>query len=162
MLAGGLLAMVSMTLCLLLARQIWLTAGVAQEPGLYGVSMLFVLFVGGVYVFSLGYELNDAGRAVRLTLIIAVVGVVGLALMIGAFAALAWIKAGAGATVPDRQIQGALGLLGGPETDEGPDAPKHHLEFSVLCQSCDNPFIPVPPDAVCPWCDAPYFQPVSA
>jgi hypothetical protein len=151
---------VSAALCGLLARHIWLTHEAEQGAGLYGVSMLFVLFAGGVYVFSLGYELNDPGRALRLTLIIAVLGVVALALMIGAFAALAWIRSGMGAVAMEKPTKTVLGLVSAIEggTAAG-DAPKHDpLDYLVTCKSCKRDFIPVPPDAVCPWCHTAYLS----
>lgn len=157
MVGGGLLAVVSMTLCLLLARQIWLTGEVAQEPGLYGVSLLFVLFVGGVYVFALGYELNDVGRAVRLTLILAVLGLAGLVLVVSVFVVLAWLKAGAGSAAPGRQARGVLGLMSGFDSAEEEEPQRHTLAFSVQCPKCEYAFIPIPPAAVCPWCDTAYF-----
>lgn len=157
MVGGGLLAVVAMTLCLLLARQIWLAGEIEQEPGLYGVSLLFVLFVGGVYVFALGYELNDAGRAVRLTLILAILGLAGLVLVISVFVALAWLKAGASSAAPGRQARGVLGLVSGFDAPEREEQPRHTLAFSVQCPKCEYAFIPIPPAAVCPWCDNAYF-----
>lgn len=156
--AGGVLAVVSMLLCGLLARQIWLTHEVPQNEGIWGVSALYVLFVAGVYVFALGFELYDMGKALRLTFIIAVMGVLALAVMVSVFAALAWVKSGAGA-IGSEKHGNLVGAIAGFDVmaDEEPEPKRHPLDFRLECKNCRRDFIPVPPDAVCPWCDTAYL-----
>lgn len=161
--AGAFLALVSAALCGLLAKQIWLDHDVAPGSGLFGVSLLFVFYVVGVYCFALAYELYDVEKALRLTFIMAVLGVLALGFMVIVFVALFWLKTGAGVVLSERQqntLLGAVSHLGSEDEDETPR--RNPLDFLVGCKNCEMDFIPVPPDAMCPWCDTPYFGTTAA
>lgn len=154
MLAGGLLALVSAAFCGLLARQIWLANEVPSGSGLWGVSLLFVLYVGGLYVFCLGYQLYDVGRALRLTLIFAVISIIALTIVIGTFVVLAKLRSGAtvltGAGDKAGPLVGMLGTFEGD--DEAARGERDPLDFLIRCPHCHDDFTPTPPAAVCPWC----------
>jgi hypothetical protein len=162
MLAGLLLAAVSAVLCTLLAYDIWYESRVPAESGLFGVSLLFCFYVGGAYLFSYGYELYDVSRAIRLTIVLAVLGVLALAFMVVALVVLAFIKTGAGLAVSEghgKQALGALSYLGADDDEDGPLKAEPIPGFSMLtCKRCERQFFPVPPDAVCPWCDTAYLS----
>jgi hypothetical protein len=154
LLGGGLLAVVSAVLCGLLAYDIWYRQEVSADRGLFGVSLLFVLYVAGVYIFALGFELYDVARAIRLTLVIAVLSVIGLAVMIGVFAVLVKLRAGANVLAGSEDEAGnVLGLAGGFESDEAEErSERHPLDFLIRCPACHQDFTPAPPKAICPWC----------
>ena len=119
MLAGLLLAAVSAVLCALLAYDIWYERTMPVNSGLFGVSLLFCFYTGGAYVFALAYELYDVRRALRFTIVLALLGVLALAFMAGALIALAFAKTGAGIAVSEQQggkVLGALSYLGGGRT----------------------------------------------
>ena len=161
MLAGLLLAGVSAVLCSLLAYSIWHERDVPASSGLYGVSLLFCFYVAGAYVFALAYELYDVPRALRLTIVLAVLGVLALGFMIAALMVIAFIKTGAWVGVSEQhggKVIGALSYLGVGEEDDGPARAAPNPYFSLItCKSCDRQFHPVPPNAVCPWCDTAFL-----
>jgi len=161
MLAGLLLAAVAAVLCALLARDIWYERSVPVDSGLFGVSLLFCFYVGGVFIFALGYELYDVPRALRFTIVLAILGLLALVFMIAALIALAVVKHGAAIAVSEKQrgqVLGALGYLGAGESDDGPAKAEPNPHFSMItCAHCERQFFPVPPDAICPWCDTPYL-----
>ncbi len=165
MLAGGVLAIVAAVLCARLVYAIWYLEAVDLDHGMYGVSFLFALFVLGSYFFALGYELYDVSRAVRLTIVFAVLGIVGLVFMIGVLIALAAIQTGTGIALSEGQKTKAIGTVAsfsGGFGDEEEDAGKRTTDVpgfpTVTCGHCDRDFFAVPPDAICPWCDTPYLS----
>jgi hypothetical protein len=152
-------------LCARLCFAIWYLQSVELQYGAYGVSFLFCLYLFGSYVFCLAYELYDGRRAVRLTLIFAVTGVVALGLMIGALAALAFIQSGAAFAVSEGQKTKAMSIAASfAGTGDGMDenGGKHAAGVPglamVTCKHCNRDFFPVPPTAICPWCDTPYLS----
>lgn len=161
MVAGTLLAVLAAVLCFALARAIWYEGSVPSSSGLFGVSLLFCLYVAGAYVFALAYELYDVPRAPRLTIILALLGLFALAFMVVALAALAFVKTGAGLALGRhhaRQAAVSLTYLGGDD-EQGPARAEPLPHFSLItCKSCERQFFPVPPDAVCPWCDTAYLS----
>jgi hypothetical protein len=165
MLAGGILAIVAGVLCARLVFSIWYLGSVEAEYGIYGVSVLFCLFVLGTYFFCLAYELYDVPKALRLTLVFALFAVVALAVMIGALIALAVVENGATVAVSQGDKTRAFGTamsFAGSGSAEDEDAGKHATEVPgfamVTCRHCGRDFFPVPPNAVCPWCDTPFLD----
>jgi hypothetical protein len=163
MLAGAILAIVAAVLCARLAFSIWYLQSVDVQHGIFGVSFLFCLFVLGTYIFCFAYELYDVPRAVRLTLVFTLFAVVALAVMIGALIALAAIQAGATVAISESQKSKAFSVaasfVGADGIDE--DAGKHAADLpgfaTITCEHCGRDFFPVPPNAICPWCDTPYL-----
>jgi hypothetical protein len=163
MIAGAVLAIVAAVLCARLGFAIWYLQTVDAQHGIFGVSVLFCLFVLGAYIFCFAYELYDVPRAVRLTLIFTLFAVVALAVMIGALIALAAIQTGATVAISEGQktkaFSVAASLVGPDGTDE--DAGKHASDVTgfatITCKHCGRDFFPVPPNAICPWCDTPYL-----
>jgi hypothetical protein len=164
LLGGASLALVSAALCARLAYQVWYAHALDSDQGIFGVSFLFVFFVLGCYLFSYGFELYDQRKALRLTLVFAVCGVIALAVMIAVLVALAYLQVGAGIALSERQqntaMSAAMSFAGG-SVGPDPDGGKHAEPVPGLpmlsCESCGRDFIAVPPDAVCPWCDTPYL-----
>jgi hypothetical protein len=86
---GGMIALATLALIIFVAYQTWFENNLAENIGTILVIILAPFYVGGVFLFSYGYELYNIPRAIRLTAIIvfvtlaAVVIVAVLALALG-------------------------------------------------------------------------------
>ncbi|MEP7134168.1 MAG: hypothetical protein ABI904_04485 [Chloroflexota bacterium] len=86
---GGLIALAALGVIILIIYQTWFQNQLAQSTGSILIAILSPFYVGGVFLFSYGYELYNIPRAIRLTAIIvfvtvaAVVIVAVLALVLG-------------------------------------------------------------------------------
>src|SRR5215207_488115 len=67
---GGLVALASLAVIVLVAYMTWFTGDLDQGTGLLLIGLLAPFYVGGVFLFSYGYELYNIPRALRLTAII--------------------------------------------------------------------------------------------
>ena len=67
---GGLVALVSLAVIIYVAYLTWLQGDLNQSTGLLLIGLLAPFYVGGVFLFSYGYELYNIPRALRLTAII--------------------------------------------------------------------------------------------
>lgn len=70
MVPGGLIALAVLGLIIYIAYQTWFELQMEQGTGLTLIGILSPFYVGGVYLFSYGYELYNVKRAIRLTAII--------------------------------------------------------------------------------------------
>ena len=57
------------------------------------------------------------------------------------------------------KVIGALSYFGGGQEDDKATATLElNPYFSMItCKSCDRQFFPIPPTAICPWCDTAYL-----
>src|SRR5215208_5747928 len=67
---GGVIALASLGVIILVAYLTWFKGELDQGTGLLLVGLLSPFYVGGVFLFSYGYELYNIPRALRLTAII--------------------------------------------------------------------------------------------
>ena len=67
---GGLVALGALGTIILIAYLTWFEGRLTQNVGLVLIALLFPFYVGGVFLFSYGYELYNIPRAIRLTAII--------------------------------------------------------------------------------------------
>lgn len=67
---GGLIALATLALIIFIGYQTWFEENLAQEIGTVLCLILAPFYVGGVFLFSYGYELYNIPRAIRLTAII--------------------------------------------------------------------------------------------
>jgi hypothetical protein len=67
---GGLVALASLGVIILVAYRTWFQGEFDQGTGLLLIGLLAPFYVGGVFLFSYGYELYNIPRALRLTAII--------------------------------------------------------------------------------------------
>jgi DNA-directed RNA polymerase subunit RPC12/RpoP len=87
---GGFVALASLGTIILVAYLTWFDGRLDQSTGTVMILLVAPFYVGGVFLFSYGYELYNIPRAIRLTVIIvfltaaAVVIVAVLALALGA------------------------------------------------------------------------------
>lgn len=70
MIPGGLVALGAIGTIALVAYLTWVETQLDQNTGLILIGLLFPFYVGGVFLFSYGYELYNIPRAIRLTAII--------------------------------------------------------------------------------------------
>ena len=78
---GGLIALAALGTIILVAYMTWLEGRLNERMGIAAILFLVPFYVGGVFLFSYGYELYNLPRAFRLTAIIVflTVGVVVIA-----------------------------------------------------------------------------------
>jgi hypothetical protein len=87
---GGLIALAALGVIILVIYQTWFENQLAQSTAIPLLAVLAPFYVGGVFLFSYGYELYNIPRAIRLTAIIvfvtlaAVVIIAVLFLVLGA------------------------------------------------------------------------------
>src|SRR5215210_307705 len=67
---GGLIALASLGVIILVVYLTWFKGELDQGTGLLLIGLLSPFYVGGVFLFSYGYELYNIPRAIRLTAII--------------------------------------------------------------------------------------------
>lgn len=67
---GGLVALAALAVIVLVAYRTWFQGEMDQSTGLTLIGILAPFYVGGVFLFSYGYELYNIPRALRLTAII--------------------------------------------------------------------------------------------
>jgi hypothetical protein len=86
---GGLVALASLAVIVLVAYLTWIEGQVEQGTGLVLIGILFPFYVGGVFLFSYGYELYNIPRAIRLTAIIVFLTVAAVVIVAVLFVVLA-------------------------------------------------------------------------
>ena len=67
---GGFVALAALAVIVLIAYQTWFNNQLDQSTGLVLIALLAPFYIGGVFLFSYGYELYNIPRALRLTAII--------------------------------------------------------------------------------------------
>jgi hypothetical protein len=67
---GGLVALATLAVIVIIGYQTWFKGEMDQSTGLVLIAVLAPFYVGGVFLFSYGYELYNIPRAIRLTAII--------------------------------------------------------------------------------------------
>src|SRR5215208_681100 len=67
---GGLVALAALALIVIVGYQTWFKGEMTQGTGWVLIALLAPFYVGGVFLFSYGYELYNIPRAIRLTAII--------------------------------------------------------------------------------------------
>ena len=94
MVPGGLLAVAVLALIVFIGYQTWIEENLAQELGAILCLILSPFYVGGVFLFSYGYELYNIPRAIRLTAIIVFFTVAAVVIVAVLFLVLANMKGG--------------------------------------------------------------------
>jgi hypothetical protein len=176
---GGLVALAALAVIVIVGYQTWFKGEMDQSTGLVLIAVLAPFYVGGVFLFSYGYELYNIPRAIRLTAIIvfltfaAVVIVAVLFFVLGSGKGLpesSSKKKSSGK--PNAQVRptssggsgipnlGPLVVLGGPgrtrevtrevvKEVEVPVAPR-----SIDCPYCGRSYVPADQNYACPACGA--------
>jgi hypothetical protein len=176
---GGLVALASLAVIILVAYQTWFEGQLDQGTGLLLIALLAPFYVGGVFLFSYGYELYNIPRALRLTAIIvfvtvaAVVIVAVLFFLLGSGKGLpessSKKKSSSKAKVEAKNIPSSSGRVGfpdvGPVVVLGGPGRTHTREVvkkvevpvaprAVDCPFCRRSYVPADQNYACPACGA--------
>lgn len=176
---GGLVALAALAVIILVGYQTWFKGELDQSTGWVLIAVLAPFYVGGVFLFSYGYELYNVPRAIRLTAIIvfltfaAVVIVAVLFFVLGSGKGLPESSSKKGSSgKPKVQARptssggsgmpnlGPLVVLGGPgrtrevtrevvKEVEVPVAPR-----AIDCPYCGRSYVPADQNYACPACGA--------
>lgn len=91
---GGLIALVTLAVMLLVAYQTWVETNLSQNLAIVLLIILSPFYIGGVFLFSYGYELYNIPRALRLTAIIVFVTVFAVVIVAVLFVVFSNSKGG--------------------------------------------------------------------
>lgn len=91
---GGLIALATLALIVFVAYLTWFDESLSQEIGGILLILLAPFYVGGVFLFSYGYELYNTPRAIRLTAIIVFVTLAAVVIVAVLFFVLGNMKGG--------------------------------------------------------------------
>jgi hypothetical protein len=179
---GGLIALASLGLIVLIAYRVWFEGTLDQELGVTLMAVLSPFYVGGVFLFSYGYELYDLPRALRLTAIIVFVTLAAVVIVAVLFVLMGGAsKSGgsrsrsssrklsqSGSASPGRNWGGGGGPViiggfpGGRRTVEREVIREVPVEPArpepVVCPNCGRSYMAEENDFVCPGCGAPAPQ----
>src|SRR5215211_740410 len=177
---GGLVALGSLAVIILVAYMTWVDGRLTQTTGLLLIGLLAPFYIGGVFLFSYGYELYNVPRAIRLTAIIvfltvgAVVIVAVLFFLLGSGRGLPESssnkKSSGKAKVQPRNSpssssgnvglpnMGPLVVLGGPGRTHTREVVRE-VEVpvaprSIDCPYCGRSYVPADQNYACPACGA--------
>ncbi len=178
---GGLVALGTLAVIILVAYMTWIDGRITQSTGLVLIALLAPFYVGGVFLFSYGYELYNIPRALRLTAIIvfltaaAVVIVAVLFVILGAGGKLPESKkkssgrarvqtnkpttSGGGIGIPNIGPIIAMGMPGRVHTREVTREVVKEVEVpvaprSIDCPYCNRSYVPAEQNYACPACGA--------
>ncbi len=165
MIPGGLLALASLALIVLLGYLVWIKGTLPQSDGVMLIAALAPFYIGGVFLFSYGYELYDVARALRLTAIIvfltvaAVFIVAVLVVALGAMGDQESGSSGSGRSRASSQGNGGGGMgFGGfwfwPMIFGGFGSPTRTVTREVVREVPTSP--PAPQPIQCPFCGSSY------
>jgi hypothetical protein len=169
---GGLIALASLALIVYVAYLTWFDGRLAQETGLTLLVILAPFYIGGVFVFSYGYELYDLGKALRLTGLIVFITLASVVILAVLFLSLGAMgeRSDSHRSSRSRSSGGSMGMglpwpiflggLGAPrpvvtrevirEVPVEPQAPQ-----PVQCPYCASLYLPQETSFACPNCGAP-------
>jgi len=152
LLGGGALVLVSAALIGFIAYHAVYLHEAGESGAMFWLGLGFFPYATGVFIFSLGYELNDSSRALKLTLVILVFSVVVVAA--AAFALVFMSEGAAEATAGAGGAQRArtvTSLASEFRSDPAEDELASQM-YTVRCERCGELFAPLPPRARCPFC----------
>jgi hypothetical protein len=179
---GGLIALACLGVIILVAYMTWIEHRLEQPAGLVLIGLLAPFYIGGVFLFSYGYELYNVPRALRLTAIIVFMTFAAVVII-----AVLFVVLGSGGKLPEssskgksserarRQTQtptsssrGGFGIppigpiiaMGGPgRTREVTREVVKEVEVpvaprSIDCPYCGRSYVPAEQNYACPACGA--------
>lgn len=181
---GGLVALGALAVIVLIIYLTWFEGQLDQTTGIVLLAILFPFYVGGVFMFSYGYELYNVKRAIRLTAIIVFFTLAAVVIV----AVLFFVLAGGGKLPSGSKTKSSGGgsrakvksssssssggsilpnlgnvvVLGGGRTHTREVTREVVKEVevpvapkSINCPSCDRGYVPSEEKYVCPSCGMP-------
>ena len=177
---GGLVALASLAVIIFVAYLTWFQGELEQGTGLLLIGLLAPFYVGGVFLFSYGYELYNIPRALRLTAIIVFLTVAAVVIV-----AVLFFLLGSGRGIPESSSNkkssgkpkaqarnapssgnvglpnlGPLVILGGPGRTHTREVTREVVKEvpvaprSIDCPYCGRSYVPAEQDYACPACGA--------
>jgi hypothetical protein len=176
---GGLVALGALAVIIVVGYQTWFKGELDQNTGLVLIGLLAPFYVGGVFLFSYGYELYNVPRAIRLTAIIVFLTFAAVVIV-----AVLFFVLGSGKGLPESSSKkkssgkpqaqsrptssggsgipnlGPLVILGGPgRTREVTREVVKEVEIPVApraidCPFCGRSYVPADQNYACPACGA--------
>jgi hypothetical protein len=180
---GGLIALASLGVIVLVAYMTWIEKRVEPSTAFLLIGLLAPFYVGGVFLFSYGYELYNIPRALRLTAIIVFLTVAAVVIV-----AVLFVVLGSGGKLPESSSKkksggkvqasprspthssggGGFGIppigpviaMGGPgRTREVVREVEKKVEVpvaprSIDCPYCSRSYVPAEQKYACPACGA--------
>ncbi len=185
MVPGGLVALGALGTIILVAYLTWVETQLDQTTGLILIGLLFPFYVGGVFLFSYGYELYNIPRAIRLTAIIVFLTLAAVVIVAVLFFVLGESKGGSSRSSGSRSKSSSGGSKSSSVSSSGWSAPNlgnvvvlggggtrtrevtkevvKEVEVpvaprSINCPSCGRGYVPADEKYICPSCGAPTPQ----
>jgi hypothetical protein len=182
---GGLVALGALAVIILVIYQTWFENQLDQNTGIVLLVILAPFYIGGVFLFSYGYELYNIPRALRLTAIIVFLTVAAVVIVAVLFLVLAGggempsgsskkKSSGGMSKVQAKNVSssssggsgfpnlGNVVVLGGGRTHTREVTREVVKEVevpvaprSVHCPSCNRAYVPADEKYICPSCGAP-------
>jgi len=177
---GGLIALAALALIVYIAYLTWLQGDMAQDQGLTLMAILAPFYIGGVFLFSYGYELYDLPKALRLTAIIVFITLAAVVIIAVLFVLFSGggrsesssssrskssssSKSSSGPSQPGGNVFTGIGPIfvgaGGPTRTvtqevirEVPVEPP--APQPINCPYCGRPYLPAETNFACPNCGA--------
>ncbi|HET6596443.1 MAG TPA: hypothetical protein VFG81_12520 [Anaerolineales bacterium] len=180
---GGFVAIASLAVIVFIAYLTWVKGDLNQSTGLLLIGLLAPFYVGGVFLFSYGYELYNIPRALRLTAIIVFLTVGAVVIV-----AVLFFLLGSGRGFPESSSNkkssgkpkgqarttptspgnvgfpnvGPLVILGGPGRTHTREVTREVVKEvevpvaprSIDCPYCGRSYVPAEQDYACPACGA--------
>ncbi len=139
MIPGGLIALASLLLVIFIGYQSYGQATMDQGQGNLLMLVLAPFYIGGVFLFSYGYELYDVGKALRDTVIIVFITLAAVVIVAVLFLALGAMGKGSSksssssgsksSSSSGEGIGGAVaGVFGGASSSSSSSGSYHHVE----------------------------------
>ncbi len=178
---GGMIALAALAVIVLVAYLTWWDGRFSQGAGLSLIALLAPFYVGGVFLFSYGYELYNVPRAIRLTVIIVFVTLASVVIVAVLFFVLSSGKdlpgssnkksenktkarptkmpssSGGGWGMPN---MGPIIMMGGPGRTRTREVTREVVKEvpvaprSVDCPYCGRSYVPAEQSYACPACGA--------
>ena len=179
---GGLVALASLGVIIFIAYRTWFQGELDQGTGLLLIGLLAPFYVGGVFLFSYGYELYNVPRALRLTAIIVFLTVAAVVIVAVLFFVLgaggntsnsSSKKKSSGKTkveprnIPSSNRSGMpdfdpVVIMGGPGRTHTREVTREVVKEvevpvaprSIDCPYCGRSYVPAEQEYACPACGA--------
>ena len=179
---GGLVALASLGVIVYVAYLTWFQGELDQGTGLLLIGLLAPFYVGGVFLFSYGYELYNSPRALRLTAIIVFLTVAAVVIV-----AVLFFLLGSGGKMSDSSSEkkssrrakpvarttrssgnvgvpdlGPVIFMGGPGRTHTREVTREVVKEvevpvaprSIDCPYCGRSYVPAEQEYACPACGA--------
>ena len=178
---GGLVALASLGVIIFIAYRTWFQGELDQGTGLLLIGLLAPFYVGGVFLFSYGYELYNIPRALRLTAIIVFLTVAAVVIV-----AVLFFVLGAGGNTSNSSKKKSSGkakvearntpssnrggmsdfdpviIMGGPGRTHTREVTREVVKEvevpvaprSIDCPYCGRSYVPAEQEYACPACGA--------